>query len=57
MGGVLHGDLGKSIDTRQSVSHDIVKAFPKTLSITILAFIIRRGDLGADRDSGRAQAR
>ncbi len=39
MGGVLHGDLGKSIDTRQSVAHDIVKAFPKTLSITILAFL------------------
>ncbi|MGA7673011.1 MAG: ABC transporter permease [Nitrolancea sp.] len=39
MGGVAHGDLGKSIDTRQSVAHDIVKAFPKTLSITILAFL------------------
>ena len=39
MGGVLHGDLGKSIDTRQSVSNDIIKAFPKTLSITVLAFI------------------
>ncbi len=39
MGNVLHGDLGKSIDTKESVSGQIVNAFPKTLSITILAFI------------------
>jgi peptide/nickel transport system permease protein len=39
LGDVLHGDLGKSIDTRQSVSDQIVSAFPKTLSITILGFI------------------
>jgi len=39
MGDVLHGDLGKSIDTRQPVTDQIVSAFPKTLSITILGFI------------------
>lgn len=40
MGGVLHGDLGKSIDTRQEVSTQIKDAFPKTLSITVLGFLI-----------------
>lgn len=39
MGNVLHGDLGKSIDTHESVSAQIASAFPKTLSITILGFI------------------
>jgi len=39
MGDVLHGDLGKSIDTREPVTDQIVSAFPKTLSITILGFI------------------
>jgi peptide/nickel transport system permease protein len=39
MGNVLHGNLGESIDTKQSVTAEIAKAFPKTLSITILAFI------------------
>jgi peptide/nickel transport system permease protein len=39
MGDVLHGDLGKSIDTRQPVRDQIVSAFPKTLSITILGFL------------------
>ncbi|HEX3723294.1 MAG TPA: ABC transporter permease [Nitrolancea sp.] len=39
MGNVLHGNLGKSIDTKESVSGQIAEAFPKTLSITILAFI------------------
>jgi peptide/nickel transport system permease protein len=40
MGNVLHGDLGKSIDTRESVTGQILSAFPKTLSITVLGFII-----------------
>jgi peptide/nickel transport system permease protein len=39
MGDILHGDLGKSIDTRQPVTGQIMSAFPKTLSITILGFI------------------
>jgi len=39
MGNALHGNLGKSIDTQESVSGQIKIAFPKTLSITILAFI------------------
>jgi peptide/nickel transport system permease protein len=40
MGHTLRGDLGKSIDTRESVSLQIKRALPKTLSITVLAFII-----------------
>jgi peptide/nickel transport system permease protein len=40
MGNVARGDLGKSIDTRESVTLQIKRALPKTLSITILAFII-----------------
>jgi peptide/nickel transport system permease protein len=40
MGNVVRGDLGKSIDTRESVTLQIKRALPKTLSITILAFII-----------------
>jgi peptide/nickel transport system permease protein len=40
MGEVVRGDLGKSIDTRESVTMQIKRALPKTLSITILAFII-----------------
>jgi peptide/nickel transport system permease protein len=40
MGNVARGDLGKSIDTRESVTMQIKRALPKTLSITILAFII-----------------
>lgn len=40
MGNVAQGDLGKSIATKQSVTGAILKAAPKTLSITILAFII-----------------
>ncbi|HET7034512.1 MAG TPA: ABC transporter permease [Thermomicrobiaceae bacterium] len=40
MGEILHGDLGKSIDTQQPVLAQIKSAFPKTLSITILGFLI-----------------
>jgi peptide/nickel transport system permease protein len=40
MGDVARGDLGKSIDTRESVTAQIKRALPKTLSITILAFLI-----------------
>jgi peptide/nickel transport system permease protein len=40
MGNVAQGDLGKSIDTRESVTTQIRRALPKTLSITILAFLI-----------------
>lgn len=40
MGDTLHGNLGKSIDTHQPVTSEIGSAFPKTLSITILGFII-----------------
>ena len=39
MGNAVHGNLGKSIDTQESVMGQIKLAFPKTLSITILAFI------------------
>ncbi len=39
LGGVLHGDLGKSIDTKEAVSTQIYHAFPRTLAITIFAFI------------------
>jgi peptide/nickel transport system permease protein len=40
MGNVLQGDLGKSIATKEPVTRAIGRAMPKTLSITILAFII-----------------
>jgi peptide/nickel transport system permease protein len=40
MGNVLHGDLGKSIDTKETVTGAIGSALPKTVAITILAFII-----------------
>lgn len=40
MGNVLQGDLGKSIATKEPVTSAIKRALPKTLSITILAFII-----------------
>lgn len=40
IGDVVHGDLGKSIDTQQPVAAQIRSAFPKTLSITVLAFLI-----------------
>jgi len=58
MGGIFHGDLGRSILSRTSVSQDIIKRLPVTLHLGILAFIfgliigipagvisaIRRGD-------------
>lgn len=40
IGDILHGDLGKSIDTKEPVTTAIGRAFPKTLSITILGFVI-----------------
>jgi peptide/nickel transport system permease protein len=40
MGNVLQGDLGKSIATKEPVTRSIGRAMPKTLSITVLAFII-----------------
>ncbi len=39
MGNVMHGNLGKSIDTSEAVTKKIEVAFPKTLSITVLGFI------------------
>ena len=40
MGNVARGDLGKSIATKETVTVAIGRAIPKTLSITILAFLI-----------------
>jgi len=40
IGGVLHGDLGTSIFTGQSVSSELTEAAPVTLSITLLALVI-----------------
>jgi len=40
MGNVAEGDLGKSIATKETVTSSIKRGLPKTLSITILAFII-----------------
>lgn len=39
-GNVLQGDLGRSIATKEPVTRSIGSALPKTLSITVLAFII-----------------
>ncbi len=39
MGNVLHGDLGRSIDTKETVTGAIGRALPKTLAMAILAFI------------------
>ena len=40
MGNVLQGDLGRSIATKEPVSRAIMRALPKTLSITALGFTI-----------------
>jgi peptide/nickel transport system permease protein len=40
MGGVLHGDLGKSVLNRSSVSQDIAVRLPRTAYIGLLAFIL-----------------
>ncbi|HEX5163915.1 MAG TPA: ABC transporter permease [Thermomicrobiales bacterium] len=40
MGNLLQGDLGKSIATKEPVTHAIQRALPKTLSITALGFLI-----------------
>ena len=40
MGGVLHGDLGKSVLTKSSVSKDIAVRLPRTAYIGLLAFIL-----------------
>lgn len=40
MGNIFQGDLGRSIATQESVAGSIGGALPKTLSITVLAFII-----------------
>jgi peptide/nickel transport system permease protein len=40
LGGVLHGDLGKSILQRAPVSQEIMKRLPITFHLGILAFII-----------------
>ncbi len=40
MGNIVQGDLGRSIATQESVAGSIGGALPKTLSITVLAFII-----------------
>ena len=40
MGGVLRGDLGKSIHTNWEVSDVIIRRMPITLHLSILAFIV-----------------
>lgn len=40
MGNTLRGDFGNSIATRESVSNMIAGAFPKTMSITLMSFLI-----------------
>ncbi|HMM42082.1 MAG TPA: ABC transporter permease [Thermomicrobiales bacterium] len=40
MGNVLQGDLGASIATKEPVTRAIMRALPKTLSITALGFLI-----------------
>lgn len=40
MGNVLQGDLGNSIATKEPVTRAIMRALPKTLSITALGFLI-----------------
>jgi peptide/nickel transport system permease protein len=40
MGGVVHGDLGKSVLTKNSVSQDIALRLPRTAYIGVLAFIL-----------------
>lgn len=40
MRGLLHGDLGTSIRTQQSVTKDLLAFFPATLELVIYAFLI-----------------
>lgn len=58
IGNLLHGDLGTSIFTGNSVSHEIQTYFPNTLKLTILATVltlaisIPLGILTAVRENG-----
>jgi peptide/nickel transport system permease protein len=40
VGGILHGDLGKSIRTRRAVADDLVDSFPATLELSFAALLI-----------------
>ena len=39
MGGILHGDLGRSIRTRRAVADDLADSFPATLELSLAALL------------------
>src|SRR5712691_13134189 len=40
VGGILHGDLGRSIRTRRPVSDDLFDSFPATIELSLAALIV-----------------
>src|SRR5437762_2774185 len=39
LGGLLHGDLGRSLKTRETVSHEIRERFPATFELALAAIV------------------
>ncbi len=42
-GGILHGDMGRSLRLNQNVGHVIAQAYPATMELTLAALIVALG--------------